>query len=113
MSAALSMGETVVAVAVAGDDDGARQIKHEWDQWACGIPIEVIVDPQRSLIRSVLEYIESIQEENASIVVLIPEIIPRKRRHELLHNQRGRLLEAVLKARTDVIVAILPFRLHD
>jgi amino acid transporter len=113
VSAALSMGETVVAVAVAGDDDGARQIKHEWDQWACGIPIEVIVDPQRSLIRSVLEYIESIQEENASIVVLIPEIIPRKRRHELLHNQRGRLLEAVLKARTDVIVAILPFRLHD
>ena len=46
--------------------------------------------------------------------MLIPEIIPRKRRHEILHNQRGRLLEAVLKrTRTDVVVATLPFHLHD
>ena len=113
VSAGLSMGETVVALAVAGDEDDARQIKRNWDEWACGIPIEVIVDPQRSLIRTVLQYIESIEDENVAIVVLIPEIIPGKRRHEILHNQRGRLLEAVLKARTDVIVAILPFRLHD
>jgi amino acid transporter len=113
VSAGLSMGETVVAIAVAGDEDEAGRIKRAWDDWACGIAIEVIVDPQRSLIRTVLEYIKSIQEEDATIIVLIPEIIPRKGRHELLHNQRGRLLEAVLKARTDVIVAILPFRLHD
>jgi hypothetical protein len=39
--------------------------------------------------------------------------MPRKRRHEILHNQRGRLLEAALKGRTDVIVATLPFHLHD
>jgi hypothetical protein len=113
VSAGLSMGETVVALAVAGDEDNAEQIKRNWADWACGVPLEVIVDPQRSLIRTVLQYIESIEDESATIVVLIPEIIPGKRRHEILHNQRGRLLEAVLKARTDVIVAILPFRLHD
>jgi amino acid transporter len=113
VSAGLSMGETVVALAVAADEDDAKQIERNWGDWACGIPIEVIVDPQRSLIRTVLQYIESIEDKNAAIVVLIPEIIPGKRRHEILHNQRGRLLEAVLKARTDVIVAILPFRLHD
>ena len=45
--------------------------------------------------------------------MLIPEIIPRKRRHEILHNQRGRLLEAVLKARTDVVIATLPFHIQD
>ena len=45
--------------------------------------------------------------------MLIPEIIPSKRRHEILHNQRGRLLEAALKARTGVIVAALPFHIHD
>jgi hypothetical protein len=54
-----------------------------------------------------------VENEDATITVLIPLLIPRKRRHEILHNQRGRLLEAVLKARTDVIVAILPFHLHD
>jgi hypothetical protein len=39
--------------------------------------------------------------------------VPRKRHHEILHNQRGRLLAAVLRARTDVIVATMPFKLHD
>jgi len=47
------------------------------------------------------------------VTVLIPEVIPRKQRHEILHNQRGRLLAAVLKSRTNVIVATLPFKLHD
>jgi amino acid transporter len=113
VSAALSIGETVVAVAVAGDDDEGAQIKHGWDEWKSGVPIEVLVDPHRSLVRSVLRYVESIEREDATVVVLIPQIIPSKRRHEVLHNQRGRILETVLKARTDVIVATLPFRIPE
>jgi hypothetical protein len=113
VSAALSMGNTVVAVAVAGDEEGANQIKRDWDDWSCGIPIEVLLDPHRSLVRSVLRYVKSIEAEDATIVVLIPEVLPRKRRHEILHNQRARLLSAVLKARTNVVIATLPFHLHD
>ncbi len=113
VSAALSMGNTVVAVAVAGDEEESNRIKSEWDDWSCGIPIEVLLDPHRSLVRSVLRYVKSIEDEDATIVVLIPEIMPRKRRHEILHNQRARLLSAVLKARTNVVIAILPFHLHD
>ena len=113
ISAALSMGETVVAVAVAGDDDECDAIKRGWNEWNPGVPIEVLLDPHRSLIRTVLEYIESVQDTNAAITVLIPHIQPGKRRHEILHNQRGRLLETVLKSRTDVVIATLPFHLHE
>jgi amino acid transporter len=113
LSAALSIGDTVVAVAVAGDEEEAQRIKHNWDQWTCNVPLEVVIDPQRSLVRTVLKYVRSVENENAQITVLIAELMPRKRRHELLHNQRGRLLEAVLKARTNVVVATLPFHLHD
>jgi amino acid transporter len=114
LSAALSLGDTVVAVAVAGDEEECEQIKHGWDQWRCNVPLEVLLDPHRSLIHTVLRYVESIQAENATITVLIPEIIPSKRRHEILHNQRGRLLETVLKSHTTgVVVATLPFHIHD
>jgi hypothetical protein len=113
LSAALSLGETVVAVAVAADDEEREQIEDDWADWACDIPIEVIVDEHRSLIRSVLSYVASIEDQDVVVTVLIPEILPRKRRHEILHNQRGRLLAAVLKMRADVIVATMPFRLHD
>ena len=113
LSAALSMGESVVAVAVAADEDERAKIIRDWSDWACDVPIEVIVDDRRSLIRSVLQYVASIEDEAAVVTVLIPEVQPRKRYHEILHNQRGRLLAEVLRARTDVIVATLPFRLHD
>jgi len=113
ISAALSIGETVVAVAVAGDEEECAEVKRAWDEWEPGVPIEVLLDPHRSLIRSVLRYVKSVEHEDATITVLIPEIIPGKRRHEILHNQRGRLLESVLKARADVVIATLPFHLHD
>jgi amino acid transporter len=114
LSAALSLGDTVIAVAVAGDEEERERIIEEWGRWRCAVALEVLVDPHRSLVRSVLQYVESVQTDDTTLTVLIPEIIPRKRRHEILHNQRGRLLESVLKARTDgVVVATLPFHLHD
>ena len=45
LSAALSLGDTVVAVAVAGDEEESRQIKHDWETWRCAVPLEVLVDP--------------------------------------------------------------------
>jgi amino acid transporter len=113
VSAALSFGETVVSVAVAGDEEEGDRIRHTWSEWKCSVPVEVIIDPHRSLVRSVLRYVESIEHEDAFVMVLIPEIVPSKRRHEVLHNQRGRILEAVLEARTDVIVGQLRFRIEE
>ncbi len=113
LSAALSLGDTVVAVAVAADEQERDRIKAAWDDWQCNVPIEVLIDADRSLVRTVLKYVRSVEGEDATITVLIPLLVPRKRRHELLHNHRGRLLEAVLKSRTDVVVATLPFHLHD
>ena len=113
VSAALSLGETVVAVGVAGDQEEVDQIMQAWNDWEPGIAIEIVLDPKRSLIRSVVRYVRSIEGTDATITVLIPEIIPTKRRHEILHNQRGRLLEEVLKTHCSVVVATLPFRIHD
>jgi amino acid transporter len=112
-SAALSLGETVIALSVAGDQKEREQIEHDWSEWCPGVPIEVVIDPHRSLIRTALSYVKSIEAEDAQVTVLIAELIPGKRRYEILHNQRGRLLEAALKARTDVVVATLPFHIHD
>jgi amino acid transporter len=113
VSAALSLGETVVAVAVAGDEQECDRISTEWEQWKSGVPIEVLMDPHRSLVRTVIRYVASIDKEDVTVTILIPEILPRKRRHEIMHNQRGRLLEAALKQRFDVVVATLPFHLED
>jgi hypothetical protein len=113
LSAALSLSENVLALAVAGDEEESERIKADWHTWRCTIPIEVLIDPHRSLTRTVLQYLDSIDMRNLTVAVLIPEIVPSKRRHEILHNQRGELLEAALKRREDVVIATLPFHIHD
>jgi amino acid transporter len=114
LSAALSFGGTVIALAVAGDEQECERIKRDWDGWKCSVALEVLLDPQRSLVRSVVRYVESIEPGGATIIVLIPEIIPNKRRREILHNQRGRLLETVLKSQTTgVVIATLPFHIDE
>ncbi len=114
LSAALSLGDRVVAVAVAGDEAERDAIQRDWRRWNCAVPIEILLDPHRSLVRSVLTYVETLKDQDATITVLIPEIVPNKRRHEILHNQRGWLLESALKSRTDgIVVATLPFHIHD
>jgi hypothetical protein len=73
----------------------------------------VIVDYRRSLVRTVVRYVEAVDREDMTFTVLIAEIVPAKRRHEILHNQRGELLEAALKRHTGVVIASLPFHIHD
>ena len=114
LSAALSLGDRVVAIAVAGDEEEADHLRDTWGRWACNVPLEVLLDPHRSLVHTVLRYIESLDAHDQRVMVLIPQIIPHKRRHEILHNQRARLLESALKARTqDVVIASLPFHIDD
>lgn len=77
------------------------------------MPLEVVVDPGRALVRSIVRYVKAIPADDVTITVLITELEPRRRRHALLRNQRGALPVAALRARTGALVATLPFRLHD
>jgi amino acid transporter len=113
LSTALSLGRRVVAIAVACDEEERGKILEHWATWNPGVALEVLVNPQRSLVRSVVKYVESLAGEDVIMAVLIIEIQPEKKRHEILHNQRGALLAAVLRSRTDVVVATQPFRLHE
>jgi amino acid transporter len=113
LCAALALGDRAVAVAVAADADERDRLMQQWQAWNPGVPLEVLLSSQRALVRSVVRYVKSATADGTQVVVLISEIQPRKRRHELLHNQRGLLLSAALRSRTDAVVATLYYRLHD
>jgi amino acid transporter len=115
LSAALSMGQTVIAVAVAGSEQERDAIVRDWNEWRSDISLEVVIDRQRSLVRGVYRYVRQTEADcdGANITVLVPEVLPRKRYHEFLHNQRGRVLTTVLRARSDVVIATIGLHLKD
>ncbi|WP_055491187.1 APC family permease [Streptomyces sp. TP-A0356] len=111
LSAALALGDEVVAVAVHADPGGARALRETWERWNPGVRLDVIDSPHRSLVQPVVDYVQRAARDGRQIAVLIPEVEPRHRRYEILQNQRGLLLATVLRARTDVVVCMLPYRL--
>jgi hypothetical protein len=113
LSAALSLGDRVQAIDVACDEEDRERIMEQWQRWNPGVELKVLISPDRAFVRSTVEYVESLAHTHLQVTVLIVEIEPRRRRHAVLHNQRGVLLAAVLSARTNAIVARLPFRLHE
>jgi hypothetical protein len=76
------------------------------------VRLEILDSPHRSLVEPIVEYVQHAASDGRQVAVLIPEVEPRHRRYQILQNQRGILLATVLRARTDVAVCMLPYRLR-
>ncbi|MET9388463.1 APC family permease [Streptomyces sp. NPDC002928] len=111
LTAARALGHEVVAVAVHSDPAKVRALEESWDRWDPGVRLDVIDSPQRSLVQPMVDYVQRAAEGGRQIAVLIPEVEPLHRRYQILQNQRGLLLAAALRARTDVVVCVVPYRL--
>ncbi|MFF3660703.1 APC family permease [Streptomyces olivochromogenes] len=111
LSAARALGHEVVAVAVHADPAKVRALRESWDRWNPGVRLDVVDSPQRSLVEPIVDYVRRAAEGGRQIAVLIPEVEPLHRRYQILQNQRGLLLAAALRARTDVVVCVVPYRL--
>jgi amino acid transporter len=111
LTAAGALGDEVVAVAVHGSPTRARALRERWDRWNPGVRLDIIDSPHHSLVQPIVGYVQREVADGRQIAVLIPEVEPRQRRYRILQNQRGVLLAAVLRARTDVVVCTLPYRL--
>ncbi|MCX4590107.1 APC family permease [Streptomyces sp. NBC_01549] len=111
LSAARALGQEVVAVAVHADPAKVSALRESWDRWNPGVRLDVVDSPQRSLVEPIVDYVGRAAEEGRQIAVLIPEVEPLHRRYQILQNQRGLLLAAALRARTDVVVCVVPYRL--
>ena len=113
LSKAVSLGDEVAAVSVQFDDKAAASLQDEWDRWGPGVPLTILHSASRSVTKPMLEYLRSPKlRARSSVLVLIPEVEPRKWRHQLLQNQRGIILANVLRRRSDVTVARMAFHLE-
>jgi amino acid transporter len=101
------------AVFVDLDPEESAKVKIQWAQWGCGINLIVLPSPYRSILGSLLDYIEEILEKEPDIwlTVVIPEILPARWWQNILHNQRALLLKAALLFKERVILTDVPFHL--
>jgi amino acid transporter len=104
---------TVRAVFVETDPARTRRLEERWGQWGLGIPLVVLTSPYRSLLRPLLDYIDEIQArgDDQMVTIVVPEFLPRKWWHHILHNQTALMIKAALLFRRNTVVADVPYLL--
>ncbi|MDP9866928.1 MULTISPECIES: APC family permease [Streptosporangium] len=110
LSAALSLGDRVVAVNVTHPEDErqARAFVEEWDRWDPGVELVQLFDAHRRLDVPLLTYLAQVPEPH--VFVLIAEVEPEHAWQRMLQNQRGAVLARTLRRRTDAVVCRMRFR---
>ena len=111
---ARSHARDVRAVLVDVDKEETALAEIKWAQWGCGVPLIVLPSPYRSVLRSLLDYIEELlqKDPNGWVTVVLPEILPARWWQNILHNQRALMLKAALLFKDRVILTDVPFHLE-
>ncbi|MEQ1656712.1 MAG: APC family permease [Nitrospira sp.] len=110
---ARSRGGEIRAILVDVDKEETALVEMKWAQWGCGVPLVVLPSPYRSILGSILDYIEDLQQKDPDcwITVVIPEILPARWWQNILHNQRALLLKGALLFKDRVVLTDVPYHL--
>ncbi|MBI4338012.1 MAG: APC family permease [Chloroflexi bacterium] len=111
---ARSLSSQVRAVHVTDELKSAERLRTRWEEWAQDIPLIIIEAPYRDWTRALLQYVESLvqQDESAPVTVVIPEFVPSRWWQHLLHSQSALRLKAALLSRPNVVVIDIPYHLR-
>jgi amino acid transporter len=104
----------VRAVYVDVDPKVTANVRRDWERWGEGVPLVVLQSAYRSLMEPLLEYIEQVDAERPDdfVTIVLPEFVPARWWHHLLHNQRALLIKGALLFKPNTVVTSVPFHLR-
>jgi amino acid transporter len=96
---ALSLSKDVTGVYIELEPGSGEVIREKWDRWWPDVPLVILSSPYRSLVGPLLDYLDQIDEahhDGQLATLVLPEFVPSRWWHGLLHNQTAWLIKAAL-----------------
>lgn len=112
---ALSISKDVVPVTVNTDRRNREELLQSWKRVFPDVPLVVLDSPYRSVVQPLLRFIDEIEDlrEDDKVTVLLPEYVPARWWHNLLHNQTTLVLKGSLLFRPRIVVTSVPTHLRE
>jgi amino acid transporter len=109
----LSISDDVRACYVDLDPATTERVQADWQRWARNVPFVVLKSPYRSVVTPLLEYVNDVAQitHDDMITVIIPEFIPARWWHRLLHNQTAWIIRAALSFKRGCVVTSVRYHL--
>jgi hypothetical protein len=110
---AKALSDDVVAAYVCIDPVVTAKIQAKWDKHCMGMPLHILESPYRSITEPLIDYIDEVQKRfpDGVITVVLPEFVPSKWWHHLLHNQTALFIKGILLFKKGVVSTSVPFHL--
>jgi amino acid transporter len=112
---ARALTDDVTAVHVCIETEDADKIKNKWEQWGEGVRLVILDSPYRLLMEPLLEYIEGIaakRQPNETITIVVPQFVPKKRIHNLLHTNTVFWLRLALLFKPGIVITDVPYQVE-
>jgi hypothetical protein len=102
------------AVHVSFEDAQAEQMRHTWDEYDFGVPLDVIPSPYRALTRPILDFVDELDRrwKHDIVTVIVPEFVVQHWWDQILHNQSALFLKGRLLFRKGTVVTSVPSHLE-
>ena len=104
----------VTALYINLDEEATQKLRAKWTGFVEGVELVVIASPYRSLVGPLTRYIDRrlTLHPDQVVTVVLPEFVPAKWWHHLLHNQSSLMLKGALLFKPNVIVISVPYHLR-
>ncbi|KIY23769.1 amino acid permease [Mesobacillus subterraneus] len=107
--------DQILAVYVSFERDDEKKFEEKWKKWQPDIRLVTLHSHYRSIINPLTKFVDTVEhkakEANYQVTVIIPQFIPKKGWHNILHNQSSLLIRAFLLYRRNVVVTTVPYHL--
>ncbi|WP_203363652.1 APC family permease [Bacillus sp. REN10] len=105
----------IIAVYIAFERENEKEFEEKWRKWQPDVRLVTLHSHYRSILTPLMKFIDTVEykasQSNYQVTVIIPQFIPKKGWHNVLHNQSGFMIRSVLLLRKNVIVATVPYHL--
>ena len=105
----------IIAVYVSFKKEDEKKFEEKWKKWQTGVRLVTLHSQYRSIIQPLFKFVDTVEhkakELNYQVTVIIPQFIPKKGWHNILHNQSSSLIRAFLLFRSNLIVTTVPYHL--
>jgi amino acid transporter len=111
---ARAISPEVEAVYVSLDEEATKQMRLRWGLWSGGVPLVILDSPYRSVVQPLIEYVNKIQDERQVdfVTLVLPEFVPARWWHHLLHNQTALRIRAHFLFRKGTVIINVRFHLE-
>jgi amino acid transporter len=110
---ARALSDDLTAVSVSNDPAASEALKAKWGLWGGGVRLVVLESPYRLLLEPLLAYIRAVadsRQPNEALTIVVPQFVPEKRWHNLLHAQTAVLLRLALVFRRGIVITSVPYQ---